>query len=67
MIEPKLETLNQIHVHSFFFFFFGIKCLHFFFQMYFNFFCGLPDILLSGLCTDSLDPFHCRLCDHALR
>lgn len=43
-----------------------VKCLHCIFQMYFHFFCGVPDILLSGLCTDSLDPFHCRLCDHAL-
>lgn len=48
------------------YFFFGITCLHCIFQMYFNFFCGVPDILHSGLCTNSMDPFHYRLCDHAL-
>lgn len=58
---------SNVHVHSFCVCGCVCKtCLHCIFQMYFNFFCGVPDILCSGLCTNSMDPFHCRLYDHAL-
>lgn len=45
---------------------FCIKYPHCLFQMYLSVFCGVSDVLRSGLCTNSMDSFHCRLCDHAL-